>query len=96
MMVHGGINMKNKKEAPPSTQSGNERQPLRGERRKPKFKVGQVVAHCYDFKDGDGEFVKDYCALSKMLCEMVNQHPVTETPLRKVYYRALNAKEQGR
>jgi len=40
----------------------------------PKYWHGQVVAHCFDFKDGSGEFVREYFKIiTRALLEIVRK-----------------------
>lgn len=66
-------------------------------KRRGKFRVGQVVADCFDFFDGRGEFIKDYFRLSKDLAAMYNRDNgiAHVTYNYKHYVRAQTARERG-
>lgn len=61
---------------------------------KPKFKVGQVVAECYDFHDGTGEYVKSYFAMTEILAAMYNRHNRNNGNIDR-WVRPLTKRERG-
>lgn len=63
--------------------------------RKAKFKVGQVIAECYNFRDGKGEYVKSYFALNEVLAGMYNKSNLHRGTAWDRWIRPLTKRERG-